>query len=178
MQRTVTQEILDSPQCPADDAAASLRDLNLINRWFGGVSTTRKLIERVAAVTGQKHFSMLEVAAGFGEVPRVASQQLGRKGITLGLTLLDLKKSHLLPGNRSLVADALSLPFADSSFDLISCNLFTHHLEADDDRRLADAEPLEVAEGIAIGNGDEPGDGDPRTPPRHRNRKHATGKRP
>ncbi len=143
MQRTVTQEILDSPQCSADDAAASLRDLNRINRWFGGVATTRKLIERVAAVTGKKHFSMLEVAAGFGEVPKAAGEQLACKGITLDLTLLDLKKSHLLPGKRSLVADALSLPFPDNSFDLISCSLFAHHLEPPDVARF-------VSEGLRV----------------------------
>jgi SAM-dependent methyltransferase len=129
MQRVVTPEILDSPDCPPHEAEESLRDLGRINRWFGGVSTTRKLIERVASATGKKHFSLLEVAAGFGEVPRIAAKQLARKGITLDVTLLDLKRSHLLPGNRSVVADALALPFRDGSFDLISCNLLAHHLE-------------------------------------------------
>ncbi|MGH9493546.1 MAG: methyltransferase domain-containing protein [Candidatus Sulfotelmatobacter sp.] len=129
MQRTVTQEILDSPQCPAKEVAASLRDMNRINRWFGGVTTTRKLIEHIASVTEQNHFSMLEVAAGFGEVPKAAGKQLAGKGITLDLTLLDRMKSHLLPGKRSVTGDALALPFPDSSFDLISCSLFAHHLE-------------------------------------------------
>jgi Methyltransferase domain len=108
---------------------ASLRDLSRINRWFGGVATTRCLIERVVSVTGLKRFSVLEVAAGFGEVPRVAGQQLARQGITLDVTLLDRVPSHLLPGNRSVVADALALPFPDSSFDLVSSSLFAHHLE-------------------------------------------------
>lgn len=129
MRRTVTQEILDSPECPAEDAAESLRDLTRINRWFGGVSTTRKLIERVAAATGRKHFSMLEVGAGFGEVPKAAAAQLARKGITLELTLLDRMSSHLLPGKNSVVADALSLPFPNGSFDLIGSSLLAHHLE-------------------------------------------------
>ncbi|HEY1678777.1 MAG TPA: methyltransferase domain-containing protein [Candidatus Sulfotelmatobacter sp.] len=140
MRRTVTQEILDSPQCPADDAAASLRDMSRINRWFGGVATSRKLIERVAGVTGKKHFSMLEVAAGFGDVPRLAAGQLARQGITLEITLLDRMPSHLLRGKRSVVADALALPFPDGSFDLISCSLFAHHLE-----------PAEVAQFVSEG---------------------------
>jgi len=129
MQRVNTPEILDSDACPAADVEASLRDLSRINRWFGGVATTRKSIERVAAATGRKHFSVLEVAAGFGEVPRVAGQQLARKGITLEVTHLDRVPSHLLPGNRAVVADALALPFPDNSFDLVSCSLFAHHLE-------------------------------------------------
>jgi hypothetical protein len=129
MQRVVTQEILDSPECPPREVEASLRDLSRINRWFGGVATTRKLIERVASATGRKHFSLLEVAAGFGEVPKIAAQHLARKGITLEVTHLDRMYSHLLPGKRAVVADALALPFPDSSFDLVSSSLFAHHLE-------------------------------------------------
>ncbi len=41
-----------------------------VNRWFGGVATTQKMVERVAQATGLKHFSLLEVAAGSGEAPR------------------------------------------------------------------------------------------------------------
>jgi ubiquinone/menaquinone biosynthesis C-methylase UbiE len=129
MQRVNAAEILDSAECPPLEVEKSLRDLSRINRWFGGVATTRSLIERVAQATGQKRFSVLEVAAGFGEVPKAAAQQLARKGIALQLTLLDRMRSHLLPGNRSLVADALALPFRDDAFDLVSSSLFAHHLE-------------------------------------------------
>ncbi|MFZ0807730.1 MAG: methyltransferase domain-containing protein [Candidatus Sulfotelmatobacter sp.] len=132
MKRVSRPELLDGDDCPAEETAASLRDLSRINRWFGGVATTRKLIEQVAAETGKKHFSLLEVASGFGEVPKVAGQQLLRQGITLEVTLLDRLPSHLLRGNRSLVADSLALPFAHDSFDLVSCSLFAHHLEPDD----------------------------------------------
>jgi hypothetical protein len=125
-------ELLDADDCPAEETAASLRDLSRINRWFGGVATTRKLIERVAAETGKRRFSLLEVASGFGEVPKVAGQQLLRQGIGLDVTLLDRLSSHLLRGNRSLVADALALPFADKAFDLVGCSLFAHHLEPGD----------------------------------------------
>jgi len=129
MQRHVTQEILDSPACPPAEVEASLRDLVRLNRWFGGVATTRKLIERVAAATGKKHFSLLEVAAGFGEVPRAAARQLARAGITIDITYLDRFPSHLQRGDRALAADALALPFRDASFDLVASSLFAHHLE-------------------------------------------------
>jgi ubiquinone/menaquinone biosynthesis C-methylase UbiE len=144
MRRVNTPEILDSDDCSPAAVEASLRDLNRINRWFGGVATTRKLIERVAAASGKKHFCVLEVAAGFGEVPKVACEQLVRKGITLDVTLLDRVGSHLAPGNRSVVADALALPFPDSSFDLVSCNLFAHHLDPPDLARFVN-EALRVS---------------------------------
>jgi len=130
MQRVTTPEILDSTSCPTGEVETSLRDLCRMNRWFGGVSTTRCLIQRVADATAQNHFSLLEVAAGHGEVPRRAAQQLARKGIRVDVTDLDRKPSHLLRGHRAIVADALALPFYDGSFDLVSCSLFAHHLEA------------------------------------------------
>jgi ubiquinone/menaquinone biosynthesis C-methylase UbiE len=144
MQRVNTPEILDSDNCPRAEVAASLRDMSLINRWFGGVSTTRKMIEHVASLTGQRRFNMLEVAAGFGEVPRIAGRQLARYGIAIEVTHLDLKLSHLLPGDHAVVADALALPFRDNAFDLVSCSLFAHHLEPAELARFA-TEALRVS---------------------------------
>jgi SAM-dependent methyltransferase len=132
MQRISQAEILDSDACPPVEAEASLRDLCRINRWFGGVATTRAMIEHVASATGKKSFSVLEVAAGFGEVSKAAGRQLARRGITLDVTDLDRVRTHLLRGNRAVVSDALALPFPDCSFDLVSCSLFAHHLEPAD----------------------------------------------
>src|SRR3974390_259721 len=109
MQRVDSEEILDSDRCPAPDRDTSLRDLCRINRWFGGVGTTRSLIERVASMSGRRHFSVLEVASGFGEVPRAAASRLARKGITLDITDVDRLSSHLRRGHRAVVADALAL---------------------------------------------------------------------
>ena len=144
MQRVITPEILDSATCPPGEVEASLRDICRINRWFGGVATTRNLIERVSVSTRCKRFSVLEVASGFGEVPKIAGEQLARQGIALEVTLLDRFRSHLLPGNHSVVADALALPFADRSFDLVSCSLFAHHLEPAELAHFA-AEALRVS---------------------------------
>jgi ubiquinone/menaquinone biosynthesis C-methylase UbiE len=130
MQRVDSEEILDSDLCPPPEAETSLRDLCRINRWFGGVATTRSLVERVSSSTGQRHFSLLDVAAGLGEVPRIAASQLAKKGIILEITDLDRVPSHLQRGHRALVADALALPFRDNCFDLVSCSLFAHHLDA------------------------------------------------
>jgi ubiquinone/menaquinone biosynthesis C-methylase UbiE len=144
MRRVVTTELLDSDSCPAGEVEKSLHDLSRINRWFGGVATTQKLIEQVAAATGKKHFSLLEVAAGFGEVPRAAATKLARQGITLDITELDRSPSHLRRGGRALAADALALPFRDASFDVVSCSLFAHHLDPAELARFAD-EALRVS---------------------------------
>ncbi len=137
MKRVDTPEILDSDACSPAEVQASLHDLGRINRWFGGVATTQALIEQVAQATGLRHFSLLEVAAGTGEVSQIVSQRLARRGVTLHITLLDRAWSHLPKSGGAIVADALALPFVDAAFDLISCNLFAHHLEPNDLARFA-----------------------------------------
>jgi ubiquinone/menaquinone biosynthesis C-methylase UbiE len=133
MKRVSTPELLDSDACPASEVNASLDDLCRVNRWFGGVATTHALIKRVAHQTGARQFSLLEVASGSGDVPRIVAQRLANDGIGLDVTLLDNLRSHLETRSdhvgRALVADALALPFRDRQYDLVSCNLFAHHLE-------------------------------------------------
>jgi ubiquinone/menaquinone biosynthesis C-methylase UbiE len=133
MQRVDASEILDSDACSPADVEISMRDLGRVNRWFGGVATTQRMVERVAQACGTRRLSLLEVAAGSGEVPEIVQQRLARRGITLDVTLLDRARSHLPTGNhisqdRSVVGDALGMPFGDGAFDLVSCSLFVHHL--------------------------------------------------
>jgi ubiquinone/menaquinone biosynthesis C-methylase UbiE len=133
MQRVDAPEILDSDACPPHEVQRALEVLGLVNRRFGGIATTQKIVERVAQATGVKRFSLLEVAAGLGEVPEAVRQRIARRGITLDVTLLDRARTHLPTENRiaknpGVVADALALPFGDGAFDLVSCSLFAHHL--------------------------------------------------
>jgi ubiquinone/menaquinone biosynthesis C-methylase UbiE len=112
------------------EVADSLRDLRWFNRWFGGIRTVSSLFEEVAYCTGLREFSVLEVAAGEGYIPKVLNRQLQSSDIHVDVTLLDRLPSHL-PRNGALAkiaAHALHLPFRESSFDLVCCSLFLHHL--------------------------------------------------
>jgi ubiquinone/menaquinone biosynthesis C-methylase UbiE len=135
MQRIDAPEILDSDACPPAEVKAVLRVLAGINRRFGGVSTTQRMVERVARAVKASRLSLLEVAAGTGEVTEIIRQNMAQQKISLDVTLLDRAHSHLISPNgygvnsRRVVADALSLPFPDNAFDLVSCNLFAHHLQ-------------------------------------------------
>jgi ubiquinone/menaquinone biosynthesis C-methylase UbiE len=134
MKRAVIPELLDSDAGSPAEIAASLSDLRRVNRWFGGTATTRHMIEHVARKLGAASLSWLEVAAGSGDVPQAVARQLEEQGVRLEITLLDRACSHLSAGHRTngkqtVVGDALSLPFPDSSFDLVGSGLFAHHLE-------------------------------------------------
>lgn len=143
MKRVVTAELLDTDSGSSAEIAASLDDLRMINRWFGGIATSEDLISRVARKIHASSLSLLEVAAGSGYVPETAREELQRQGLDLQITLLDRAASHfasaplassrspesnLNGGTRAVTGDALALPFRDATFDLVSCNLFAHHL--------------------------------------------------
>lgn len=127
MRRIDAPEILDS-ECSCDEVQSALKTIGRVNRWFGGVATSQKLIERVTSVPKQTRFSLLEVASGSGELPTIIREKFAQRGISLDVTLLDMAQSHLPGQNRRVVGDGLDLPFCDDAFDVTSCNLFAHHL--------------------------------------------------
>ncbi len=129
MKRVATSELLDTDAGTSAEVAASLGDLRRINRWFGGIATTEDLVARVARAIRASSLSLLEVAAGTGYVPEGVRERLRQRGLSLQVTSLDRAASHLSKGDRAVAGDALALPFRDESFDLVSCNLFVHHLD-------------------------------------------------
>src|SRR3984893_13023569 len=133
MRRVVIPELLDTDSGTPAEIATALSDLRHINQWFGGIAATQSMIARIAASVGSSSLSLLEVAAGTGYVPQTASMRLLKLGVRLQVTLLDRAPSHLTNGSgngpSAVAGDALALPFADESFDLVSCCLFAHHLE-------------------------------------------------
>jgi ubiquinone/menaquinone biosynthesis C-methylase UbiE len=151
MKRVVIPELLDTDSGTEDEIRSSLADLRLINRWFGGISTTRAMLNLVVKKTGLRRLSLLEVAAGSGDVPIEAARQLRCRGVDVDVTLLDRSPLHLNGYRPSLVGDALALPFRDLSFDMVSCGLFAHHLEPAELRAFVD-EALRVCRGAVLIN--------------------------
>jgi ubiquinone/menaquinone biosynthesis C-methylase UbiE len=133
MKRVVIPELLDTDAGTPAEVATALSDLRNINRWFGGIATTQSMIAQVVGKHGARSLSLLEVAAGAGDVPHAASAHMRKAGVWLQVTLLDRAHSHLKNGSgngsSAVAGDALALPFADGSFDLVSSCLFAHHLE-------------------------------------------------
>src|SRR6267378_2842760 len=77
-----------------------------------------------------------EVAAGAGFVPAKIRELLS-PNLDLKITLLDRARTHLNGSSRAIAGDACALPFADNSFDLVSSNLFVHHLAPDELQQFA-----------------------------------------
>lgn len=128
MKRIPRRELLDTDEGTPGEISASLSDLRMFNRWFGGISCSTRLVDRVLHHTDSTALSWLNVAAGAGYVPLTVQKDFAQRNLRLDITLLDRAASHLRNGNRAIVGNALALPFRDNSFDFVSSELFVHHL--------------------------------------------------
>jgi ubiquinone/menaquinone biosynthesis C-methylase UbiE len=133
MKRVVTAELLDEDLGTPEEIRDSLLDLRGLNQHFGGFSSVANMLRTVASENHTGTLSFLDVAGGTGDVARRVTQELSSKGLEVRPTVLDRAISHMncLQMART-VGDALSLPFAARSYDVVGCNLFLHHLEPDE----------------------------------------------
>ena len=138
MKRQAIAELLDTNSGTPSEITATFADLRFINRSFGGFTTTEAMIKQVVRASGSRSLSLLEVAAGSGHMPKAIQHRMHAQGIHLQISLLDRAWSHLRNGGNgssnskngfpAVAGDALALPFRDECFDVVSCNLFAHHL--------------------------------------------------
>ena len=119
MKRVVTPELLDAEAWTAPELGTALADLELINRWFGGVGTMAYMLERVARETGASELRMLDVGGAGGHLARDAAARLAPLGITLRVTVADRAPSHLNHECPGVAGDATALPFRSESFDVV-----------------------------------------------------------
>lgn len=122
-ERVDTEELLDEHDAPRAEMERSLRDLRRINRWLGGVSIYRRLLERAAPLR-----SVVDVGAG-------TADQVGSVDVPMRIAL-DFKFDHLTylrdaPVHR-VVGDARHLPFRDDSIDAVTSAHFFHHFSPED----------------------------------------------
>jgi len=117
--------------------AASLADLDRINRWLGGIrSLTRHLYPRMRR-WGSGPVTVLDLGSGGCGVPLALAHWGRRAGVTLRVLALDRQERHLRwaqdrvrdwPEVSLIWGDALKPPFAKARVDVVISSLFLHHL--------------------------------------------------
>lgn len=129
--RVPSDEILDG-EVDAATAEASLADIERVHRLLGGRPVLRRHLLPILLAVPSPRPVLLDLGSGSGHVGRHLEAELARRGRTLVTVDLDRQLLHarLSAKGRSLAADALRLPLADRSVDVVSSTLFLHHLDA------------------------------------------------
>lgn len=140
--RRPAAEELDDERLPSEEMARSLRDLDLVNRRWGGSRALENFL--AGKLSGQAgRIRILDVGAGSGDVTRRLAKGLRERGLDAAAVAVDLQWRHLAAGRRPgalplpvATADAFHLPFAAGSFDWVVSTLLFHHLSPEENERF------------------------------------------
>ncbi|MGQ0537892.1 MAG: methyltransferase domain-containing protein [Gemmatimonadaceae bacterium] len=126
------REATDEAATDPGDLRASLRDIRRTNAWLGG---TRAAVSEVLRLTRgpERALTLLDVGAGTGDVARAAQRALGARGVharTIAVEQPFVLAAIGRPDTDAVCAgDALALPFADRSVDVVLCAQVLHHFD-------------------------------------------------
>jgi SAM-dependent methyltransferase len=135
-------EILDDPSHDPELAVRSLHDVAKANLLFGGrhavLRELRPVLARWHRDGGPR--TLLDIGTGIGDIPQSAARAARRNGVelhTIGLEITATLAQAARPAcTWCTVGDALSLPFADSSIDVVTLSQVLHHFESTAAERL------------------------------------------
>ncbi len=155
--RTDEPEQIDDPRQPFAEIEASMRDVAMSNRLFGGTQTVlfhvARLLQDVPPGTSLR---ILDIATGSADIPNALGEWGCRRELNLTIIGVDnqaamLKMAQASALEVSLVqADALALPFPPKSFDLALCALAFHHLGFDSSVKLLAAMDILTTRGFVV----------------------------
>ncbi len=138
-------ELLDRPGHSDAEVRESLRDLERLNRHFGGVRTILRHLRRLIDGNPQILLTILDVATGGADIPRAICRWARRRGLPVTVEAVDRSDQALAaaaawsaayPEIRLRRAEGPPLPYPDRSFDYAIASLFLHHLTEDEGVRL------------------------------------------
>src|SRR6188474_1009158 len=132
-------EFLDSPDIDPTIVTRSLADVARANALFGGTSCAIEEIKD-ALEEVDRSATLLDVGTGLGDIPRRAREFAHEHGVQLTTIGLDAA-AELATASKSSVnfpvcANALHLPFADDSIDIVMCSQVLHQFSGTDALQL------------------------------------------
>jgi SAM-dependent methyltransferase len=155
--RRQEEELMDLPSTSRKDFTEALHDIQWVNSNLGGVNVLlAELMQFIPAHPAgefsrseQAPFTILDLGTGSADIPRAivnwARQQPSANPINVQITAVDVhsvavdvarQMGHDYPEIHIVQADALTLDFADQSFDVVISSMFMHHLQNEEAVRL------------------------------------------
>ena len=129
-------EILDDPRVDDQMRLRSLADVARSNSIFGGWRAVQAELAMALNATGAHQLSLLDVGTGIGDIPARVQETWHARGVSVTTFGIDISASLLRDARASglipICADALALPIATKSVDIVICSQTLHHFEASD----------------------------------------------
>jgi SAM-dependent methyltransferase len=124
-------ELLDNPRIADAIRIRALGEVERANAYFGGNSVVLDELRLVLRGWRSGNATVLDVGTGAGGIAariRAEGRKCGVAMTTIGIDLsAPLVRATHRAGALSVCGDALSLPFADDSVDLVVCSQLLHH---------------------------------------------------
>ncbi len=127
-------ELMDAPGLPEAEVIDAYRVLRRVNRqFFGGRRPMARELDRyLGDEQAPARVTLLDVGSGSGDLARFAEDHLAKRGAPTRAIALDRDPTAaslaVADGLLAVRGDALRLPFADASIDLVTAVKFAHHL--------------------------------------------------
>ncbi len=135
-------EVMDRPGNDPKLLADDLRNLRVINRYFGGLRAIRRSISPlIDRIDRRKSIEILDLATGSGDYPVFLVKWIKQQGRDVRITAVDKnpfmveiarKRAVTCPEITIREMDVLSLSFPDRSFDIVLCSSAIHHFSRED----------------------------------------------
>lgn len=129
-------ELLDEPRHDRRELEQSLSQIAAVNQWLGG---ERALLRHVTRLLGSKGPTrVLDVGTGSADLPRSVVEWARRHNRSVEVVAVDvhpqiravaMARCRAYPEISVQAADALALPFAAASFDIVTISLTLHHFD-------------------------------------------------
>ena len=135
-------ELMDRPQPVSRELEDDLRNIRVLNRYFGSYALVSKFLRRW--IQPRDQIRVLDLATGSGDIPRLVIAHARSTGAKVEVTAVDQQTSTLEIAGR-LSADYPEITYHrgnalewcnDDVYDIVLCTLALHHFGEDDVVRL------------------------------------------
>lgn len=134
-----------------------LRNLETINRWFGGRSAVLGILATFVRDLNLRQVLVIDICTGYGDHPRAMVAWARRRKLSTTVIAVDRQWDTLTSARKAtptdapihfVLADARHLPFREAAADLSMCSLALHHFAEDDAAQVLEEARRVAARGV------------------------------